>query len=161
MPDEQPQWPNFSAPLTVSMLDDVDVVKDPAQFWHLAMDIGKWAFCESLLTGSTYACASPWRDPSTDETVSVDIILRRSVVDTGSLDVPAVALSRCIPDSAAYFSFAHEAGHALGIRDGQTGTGQERHHAWVTSSTVMIGSGLCEPGPLDVLAMYAIYQAED
>ena len=145
----------------VSMLDDEDVVKEPGQFWALSGDIGKWAFCESLLTGTASGCAPGWRNPSTGEYVSVDIILRRSAVNTTSLDVPAIYASRCNPHPVKpYSTFAHEGGHALGIRGGQTDTGQGMHHLWVTDS-IMVNGVLCDPTPLDVLAMYAIYQGVD
>lgn len=115
-----------------------------------------------------------------------DIALRRSgrlsgfgtVGDDGDniylSEEPPVVFSKCKPGiainqelmaqrfSKRYSTLLHEVGHVLGISGGEEGAGQKVHHPskeFRNLDTVM-GSGgvLCAPTPLDVVAVYALYQ---
>ena len=62
-----------------------------------------------------------------------------------------------------YSSLVHEAGHAVGIREGRDGTGQEAHHSNENIKSAIMSYGKdvpkCSPHPLDIMAIYAIYQS--
>ena len=62
-----------------------------------------------------------------------------------------------------YAAVVHEAGHALGIRGTQRsgGDGQEIHHPHVADSALTHSSYSCSPTPFDVMAIYALYQAQE
>ena len=63
-----------------------------------------------------------------------------------------------------YTTLVHEAGHALGIVEGNTGTGQVRHHPTIKDSVMSYSndpSVSCSPLPFDILAMHALYQTVD
>ena len=63
----------------------------------------------------------------------------------------------------AYRVLVHESGHALGIRGGNDGADQARHHPQTPDSSISHGSSaeFCSPTPLDALAIYALYQTID
>ena len=65
-----------------------------------------------------------------------------------------------------YSTLVHEAGHALGITGGKTGIGRERFHPNrdVRDSVMSYGrirNLSYSPLPLDVMAIYALYQTVD
>ena len=60
-----------------------------------------------------------------------------------------------------YSTLVHEVGHAFGIREGDTGSDQEAYHPNddLDEDSVMVQPNReCAPTPLDVLAIYALYQ---
>ena len=100
---------------------------------------------------------------------TTDIFLQRSnhdndlIIKTGNEDI---VFNTC-PNMGGnynypYSSLVHEAGHALGIRGGKDGMGAEKEHPFeqILSAIMSYGRGepLCSPHPLDVLAIFAIYQ---
>ena len=64
-----------------------------------------------------------------------------------------------------YSRLIHELGHALGILGGMDTTGEDIHHPYIVDSQMSnyiyrdLNFG-CGPHPLDVMAMYALYQME-
>ena len=67
--------------------------------------------------------------------------------------------------SNAYAVLVHEAGHMLGIRGPQTGTGDElaHRHPTIQGASMMVAAlepvvG-CSPHPFDVMVLYATYQS--
>ena len=63
-----------------------------------------------------------------------------------------------------YGSLVHEAGHALGVGGGRDGVLQEKHHpnVHIKSAIMSYGPGepQCSPHPLDIMAIFAIYQKQ-
>ena len=78
-----------------------------------------------------------------------------------------VLLSSCAETEDLYQTLLHEAGHALGIAGGRTGTGQARYHPnkQIIDIAMSYGAGnlllACAPHPPDVMAPYAICQTVD
>ena len=80
------------------------------------------------------------------------------------------SLNMAGPYNVPNSTLVHEAGHALGIRNGNDGAGQLIHHPTIAGSVMSYerealpdGSLLpddpdCSPHPLDIMAIYAIYQ---
>ena len=119
-----------------------------------------------------YGCAVFDRDYKT-----TDIFIRRLPIDSDSLTIPSrlngvrigpesvnygaehgdVKFNRCegYPSRGrAYGILVHEAGHALGLRGGGVHTSER--------DTVMkrgLARDSCSPHPLDVMAIYALYQS--
>ena len=58
---------------------------------------------------------------------------------------------------AQYSTVVHEGGHALGIRSGNTGSGNALHHPEIYDSALS-ARNFCSPTPFDVMALYAVYQ---
>ncbi len=86
------------------------------------------------------------------------------LIDLAGVD--RIAFNTC-PDTMVdhnypYSSLVHEAGHALRIGNGKDGMGQENHHPneQIKSAIMSYGDGLpkCSPHPLDIMAIYALYQ---
>ena len=89
----------------------------------------------------------------------------RNLIDLTGVD--KVVFNTC-PDMGGnynrpYSTLVHEAGHALGIRSGNDGIDQEIHHpnAEIKSAIMSYGRGepQCSPHPLDILAIFALYQS--
>ena len=116
-------------------------------------------FTDILLRGSTFA-SDPLTLPGTDLSVERD-------------DTPFNTCSA--PRIGAYETLLHEAGHALGIRDGNGHADWESsviHHPTTADSVMSYESTYlrtdnthklpddpdCSPHPFDVLAIYAMYQ---
>ena len=96
-----------------------------------------------------------------DSTSTVDIFIRRGNFINDALMLPGdFAFDSCpAPGNSAYETFVHEAGHALGI-----GIGSDHPHPnGIIPSTMNYNFNEpdCSPHPLDVLALYAIYQASE
>ena len=94
---------------------------------------------------------------------TTDILLRRSKFEDDLLEIPIVAVNECsIKNSYAYQTLVHESGHVLGIRNGADGYEQEIHHSSVLRSVMNYDpAGFesdCSPYPLDIMAIYALYQ---
>jgi hypothetical protein len=68
------------------------------------------------------------------------------------------------PYNVPHSTLVHELGHALGIRDGKDGMGQELHHPNVDIKSAIMSYGpgepQCSPHPLDIMAIFAIYQKQ-
>lgn len=106
---------------------------------------------------------------------STDIFVRRSQFTIDSLEVPesGALFNRCGNDSdlsgKAYPSFIHEVGHALGLGGGMrdvVGGGPDTgrfeypgHPEDTVLSTVNNARADCSPQPLDIMAIYALYQS--
>ena len=110
-----------------------------------------------------------------------DILLPERVYKTThyfNWELPRVVFNECdgagpfVPNR--YATIVHEAGHALGIRSGTTSEdqviralgiyhsdAQKIHHSQVFDSTVNEDSNPCSPTPLDVMAIYALYQSRN
>ena len=147
------------------------------RFDELASEIGLSKCIFDLDDAGTKGCAVPEpRKTLTNlntlrEIVSTDILLHQEnlLEDIGS-DPPSlsggdVRFNKCPTDShRAYQTLVHEAGHALGIREGDTDDPYYRDHPLESQSPVTVMSyntsaGLrCSPHPFDILAIYAIYQ---
>ena len=84
-------------------------------------------------------------------------------------DIPDVPFNTCYgftnADRGRYAVLVHEAGHALGIRgtsERSGGTKDQIHHSQVEDSVMKVrGVDICAPTPFDVMAIYALYQAEE
>ena len=101
---------------------------------------------------------------------TTDILLRKR---NGVFDpkIPTVAFNYFQTNmTREYEILVHEAGHALGIRNGSDGDGQLVHHPTIAGSVMSYensdlpdGSRLpndpdCSPHPLDIMVIHAIYQ---
>ena len=87
-----------------------------------------------------------------------------------------IRFDTCIPRSHEYYNMVHELGHAIGIRGYQRVPGHPAESNHVDSimnygfpettvtdgegSTHQTGAGNCSPSPLDVMAIYAMYQTD-
>ena len=165
----------------VLMFDDVtfniDHLLAVGVFPQFAPDVGHfWCWGSShgidFNSSSTLACAI--RSETEDRSISTtDIFLRRSKLEGDLLTIPGgdvdvdqsdVQFNRCADATAiAYPVLVHEVGHALGIRSGDVGSGSDTSHPTMITKAVMYG-GLndetgCSPNPIDVMALYAIYQS--
>ena len=101
---------------------------------------------------------------------TVDILLRDSGFKIADLSVPGtddtadageIPFNTCGSVHYRYGSVVHEAGHALGIGGGITGTKQGRFHPHIKDSVMSYGrdkSVGCSPNPFDIMAIYALYQ---
>ena len=104
---------------------------------------------------------------------TVDISLRASRFQISDLNVPGaddtadageISFNSCQNVHFRYATLVHEAGHALGITGGKTGVEQDRFHPnkKILDSVMSYGqnpSVSCSPTPLDVMAIYALYQS--
>ena len=116
---------------------------------------------------------------SRGDEVTSDILLRRSSINT---HVPVLTTSlfpggdayatrgdvqfnSCDETKKTYEHLVHEAGHALGIAGGNTGANPAKAHhpnMYISESTMSYGAKQgCFPHPLDIMAIYAIYQTVD
>ena len=165
----------------VLMFDDVtnDSVLDEAAFREISERVGH-GWCSKNATG----CADPVRKGGV--IVSTDIRLRRSAHDEELIidfypnysssampeenrepDPGDVQFNYCSAAHFAYSTLVHEACHFLGIGYGNDVLGQRRHHANLfdmQDATMTYGVPYyfsCSPQPLDIMAMYALYQTED
>ena len=78
-----------------------------------------------------------------------------------SVDIGDVLFNTCrTTNPALYGVLVHEAGHVLGIRSVADGDSAHPYVAGATYSTMTTGHGIrCAPHPLDILAVYALYQS--
>ncbi|MYB76496.1 MAG: matrixin family metalloprotease [Chloroflexi bacterium] len=84
-----------------------------------------------------------------------DIIISQSFFEEGNYDLsmPVVTFNRCsTTDHYAYFGVVHEGGHVLGI-------GHPSFRESVMDNR--ISKEECSPHPLDIMAIYALYQSRD
>ena len=162
----------------VIMVDDVagnvKDLMDVGVFPELAQAVG---FHDCAFTGP--ACAVPsftiliGLNPAIVTTT--DILLRRSSFENDALNIPGgdqsvdrsdAPFNACgAPRDGAYETLIHEAGHALGIRGGTDGAGQLAEHPTLAGSVMSYERQLmlpndpdCSPHPLDIMAIYALYQ---
>ena len=133
------------------------------QFSEIAAAFGQtWCW-----DGSAIACAAPSRiRGGTEVGYTTDIFLLRSKVEHDPLTLPGgdanvdrsdIAFNTCpsvTPPYSVYGVLVHEAGHALGIRGG---SGHPRFSD--SAMTAEVTERNCSPHPMDVLAMYALYQS--
>ena len=159
----------------VLMYDDVDfpanILKPAGVFPEVSREVGH---------GSCYprgACVSrrerKLRDGAT--IVTRDVLLSREQFIVGSFIVPGtddkadsgeVLFNHCkkpLPDR--YKTLVHEFGHALGIGGGNTGSGHNQvGHPQIRDSALSYSPTdpmyMCSPHPLDILAIYALYQSQ-
>ena len=143
--DMDPSLADFEAAAVFRELSGV--IGYGAGCWH---DNGVW-------NPGVLACASG-PDTITGAGSSVDVLIRHAPFATPPLGIPAgtVRFNTCRSigprnTPSAYESVLHEAGHALGIRD------HDKSHM----DSVMnynFQEPDCSPHPLDILAIYALYQ---
>ena len=80
-----------------------------------------------------------------------DAVVNTYINTRGTCDIP-------------YGSLVHELGHDIGIRDGIDDMGQEVHHPNEDLHSAIMSYGgdppRCSPHPLDIMAIFAIYQTE-
>ena len=164
----------------VEVIDDVNIPRawlTARTFLNIASTVA--AQCQPTCTVSGAV------DPTGDKATS-DILLLRSDLDdylkiygtdvvallTPSLfpggDINATGeddqFNSCLETTLTYRELIHEAGHALGLGGGKTGMGQDAGHPNNEVSESAMSYGVqhsCFPHPLDVMAMYAIYQNRD
>ena len=148
-----------------------DAVKDHAIFPEIAESIGL-AECGFKSGG----CALPrHKYPKNGENINItDILLPKSVYENETLAIPNVQFNDKCVVGGVYGALVHEAGHALGIRDSGTPVPDVAkhlfHHSNVPGSVMNYDGDVppvgtleepdCSPHPLDVLAIYAIYQTD-
>lgn len=114
------------------------------------------------------ACAA---DEEKDGAISTDILLngkKFEITSHFSWDIPDLTFSSCrdpkSANSTRYATLVHEAGHALGVRGTERsgGTEDQIHHSQIEDSVMKSGSfDTCAPTPFDLMAIYALYQADD
>ena len=123
---------------------------------------------------STIACAILTKRVGY-EGYTTDIFLRRTKVEHDPLTLPGgdarvdpsdIPFNTC-PSGAkdkdkdkasVYGVLVHEAGHALGVRSGHSGFAG--HPSFADTAMAAANTDFsCSPHPLDVLAMYALYQS--
>lgn len=154
----------------------------PISYWKSVTSFENYGSILSLVDLSSCpknspACASTIdvKGPPYTKSAVTDIYLIRSELKTYPTQLPGadsvahrddILFNHCheLTDSQVfiYETLVHEAGHALGVGKGTSGTGQGKHHSHVTDSVMSYrGSDpKCSPTPLDVLALFAIYQGE-
>ena len=167
----------------VQVMDDVNVQpwqRIPGTFKEIANRVGP-GHCDP-------ACAPTTNVGSTAGDITTDILLSlRAINDAftknvGGTDViiplsPSLfpggdvnatggdhQFNSCDETKKTYEYLVHEAGHALGIGYGLTGKDQKAHHPniYISESTMSYGAKQgCFPHPLDIMAIYAIYQTVD
>ena len=145
----------------VYMFDDVNIPVSPALFSEVGDHAGH-GWCDKD------ACTT------TDETgqvVTHDIKLRRSEYQNATLEFPGsdkvasaddITFNACGTSSREelYATLVHEAGHALGVGDGNDGVDQDRHHSHIQDSVMSYSSSDvvgCFPHPFDIMAIFALY----
>ncbi len=164
----------------IIMFDDVDMTGTDYYLWktaifpEIAPYIGHlWCWGKT----ETIACAVPTEIEPRAENVgfTTDIFIRRERVRHDPLILPGgdtivdrddIPFNTC-PDNSVYGAMVHEAGHALGLR---SGAGVPAGHPYDRSAvagerpfgTVMWGElveSSCSPQPIDIMAIYALYQS--
>lgn len=145
---------------------DYDVLKQAAVSWEIASILG----LETCVFGDAPACAYlPTRVPLfLTRSRTTDIVIRLDKFAGASLAIPDVKFNSCdAPQERPYATLVHEAGHALGIRGKSPLVGpvnQNDLHPIIPDSVMNYDSftGVtepdCSPHPLDILAIYALYQ---
>ena len=123
--------------------------------------------------------------PIVIESSTTDILIR-SDRRSNNLSIPSVSFNMCSgPNIEVYEDLVHEAGHALGISDGEFFQSErlkdyiENHPPLVDSvmnynkvidSLLLTAPGIekkdfdepdCSPHPMDIMAIYALYQTVD
>ena len=128
--------------------------------WGGVADVLGFAFC--FPGGLACAVFVPqFGDLHPEKGPTTDILFdggRYRISDYFSPATPTrVRFNLCIfPSNSKESPVVHEAGHALGIRFGNTGSGQGVHHPQIYDSALT--SNFCSPTPFDVMAIYAMYQ---
>ena len=146
----------------VLLVDDISTNIKVGVFQEISMRVGH-GWCPN----NAIACAAP----SVTPVLTVDIRLMASKFQRINLNVSGnddIADAREIPFNSCrmvhrrYGTLVHEAGHALGITGGITGTGQGRGHPHIEDSVMSYSrdrSVSCSPTQFDVMAIYALYQS--
>ena len=137
--------------------DPSDILVRVAVFKEVSIQVGH-GWCP-------LACAAPGG-------AAVDIRLLGSKFMHLKLNVPGgddiahageIPFNSCDQMDLEYGVLVHEAGHALGIAGGITGTDEGRLHPHIEDSTMKarpIDARFdCSPRPFDVMAIYALYQS--
>ncbi len=110
-------------------------------------------------------CYGEYREAG--QPLSGDIWIRRSKFTSDPLAVPSSDAmfnqcgsgNRAGDDNSAYQSFLHEVGHALGIGGDGAGDPEGGHSQLEVASVVnKKAESDCAPHPLDIMALYALYQ---
>ena len=140
-------------------------------------------FANCIITPLVLGCALPRHGNITD------ILLRYALLQNDPLNVPGgddqvdledVLFNDCAaPVPSAYETLLHEAGHVLGIRDGNINNDWVMsviHHPTIPGSSMnyegvnlrtpgallrLPGEPDCAPHPFDIMAMFALYQTID
>ena len=152
----------------IILVDDVDghvaVLFHVGAFPELAEDLG---FNSCIFLPKQPACSKHTRY---DGNTTTDIFLRRSLFlasisnpeQYDPLIIPSVKFNKCSTEkSAAYYTLVHEAGHALGIREGRgrvPDPGLIDHPKSMDSVMSFEHNPYCSPHPLDIMAIHALYQ---
>ena len=151
--------------------DETGVFNDIGQwaFRQIALDVANsecWFMEDATAFGGfrfdygTLMCAqTSERNPG----YSVDVLIRRSAFKNDALALPASdpKFNKCgnnsDSDNSAYSSFLHEVGHVLGLAHPLH---VDYTHLPTFNSIMNYSSdgGECAPHPLDVMAIYALYQ---
>ncbi len=152
--------------------DQSDILVRAGVFSEVAKYAGH-GWCES-------ACAPTQKRRGATEgtyTITTDIKLRQSIFmlnspATPNLLSPNVTFNSCPAGdsrSRAYRVLVHEMGHALGIQaaPGTRVMDQDEHHPTIAGSVMSYESRRnlpddpdCSPHPMDIMAIYAIYQTD-
>ena len=103
---------------------------------------------------------------NTNGEYTTDLFVRRSSTSNDPLDLPGgnadidktdVLFNKCpTHDKRAYSILVHEAGHALGIRFGLNI--HPTVHDSIMAYSLDANRPDCSPHPLDIMAVYALYQ---
>ena len=150
----------------IIMLDDVvgDVpyIKKYGVFPGLAKELG---FANCIFEAPACAQRTTTGFPVVAEYTTVDILIKRSVLQDDPLTVPTVTFNTCnTPSNEAYYTLVHEAGHALGIRYARDNPPDKFliSHSGISDSVMSFeGRRSCSPHPLDIMAIFALYQSVD
>ena len=132
--------------------DSTDFLVKVMVFEEISIMVGH-GWCPNL-----YACTD--RSPREIDPITADIRLFGSEFDAMNFNVPGgddiasvgeIPFNSCAPVDYRYTTLVHEAGHALGIVEGNTGTGQVRHHPTIKDSVMSYSndpSVSCSPPPV-------------
>ncbi len=154
----------------------IDTIMRVGAFTEFAGSVGLVRSCwykldkntDTLTIDDTIAMCTALDQSRVDSTR--DILIRRSKFETAGgqpadpLATPAsngrfnMCLNRGDTDSTAYESTLHEIGHVLGV-GGDTGhPGDDPRKFFDSVMDYNFSQPDCEPYPLDILAIYALYQ---
>ena len=150
----------------IIMLDDVvgDVpyIKKYGVFPGLAKELG---FANCIFEAPACAPRRTTGFPVVAEYTTIDILIKRSELEDDPLTVPVVTFNTCnTPSNEAYYTLVHEAGHALGIRYARDNPPNSLliSHSGISDSVMSYeGTPSCSPHPLDIMAIFALYQSVD